>query len=79
MQSIEVVKKSAGRIYDFTAQTASATEQQSKVTDEINENLSSLSTMSKEVLDISRSISHSVQETLSNSDELANQVKRFTV
>lgn len=79
MESITLVKESAGRIYDFTAQTASATEEQSKVTDEINENLSSLSSMSKEVLEISRRISHSVQETVINSDELANQVKRFTV
>jgi methyl-accepting chemotaxis protein len=79
VESIVLVKQSAGRIYDFTAQTASATEEQSKVTDEINENLSSLFLMSKEVLEISRSISHSVQETLTNSDELADQVKRFTV
>lgn len=78
-ESIAVVKQSADRIYDFTTQTASATEEQSKVTDEINENLSNLSTMSKEVLEISKRISHSVNETLSNSDELAGQVKRFTV
>lgn len=79
MESIAVVKASAGRIYDFTAQTASATEEQSKVTDEINENLSSLASMSKDVMNISRRISHSVHETLTNSDELASQVKRFTV
>lgn len=79
MASIAIVKTSAGRIYDFTAQTASATEEQSKVTDEINENLSSLSTMSKEVMNISKRISHSVHETLANSNELAGQVKRFTV
>ncbi len=78
-ESIAVVQQSADRIYDFTTQTASATEEQSKVTDEINENLSSLSTMSKEVLEISKRISHSINETLSNSDELAGQVKRFTV
>lgn len=77
--SIDVVKASATRIYDFTAQTASATEQQSKVTDEINQNLSSLSDMSKEVLGISRRISESVNETLTNSDALAWQVKRFVV
>ena len=77
--SIDVVKASATRIYDFTAQTASATEQQSKVTDEINQNLSSLSDMSKEVLGISRRISESVNETLTNSDALAGQVKRFVV
>lgn len=77
--SIDVVKASATRIYDFTAQTASATEQQSKVTDEINQNLSSLSDMSKEVLGISRRISQSVNETLTNSDALAGQVKRFVV
>jgi methyl-accepting chemotaxis protein len=79
MESIAVVKTSAGRIYDFTAQTASATEEQSKVTDEINENLSNLASMSKDVMEISKRISHSVNQTLSNSDELAGQVKRFTV
>lgn len=79
MESIAVVKTSAGRIYDFTAQTASATEEQSKVTDEINENLSNLASMSKDVMEISKRISHSVHQTLSNSDELASQVKRFTV
>ena len=79
MDSIAIVKTSAGRIYDFTAQTASATEEQSKVTDEINENLSNLSAMSKEVMNISKRISHSVHETLTNSNELAGQVKRFTV
>ncbi|TDP01887.1 methyl-accepting chemotaxis protein [Marinomonas balearica] len=78
-QSILEVKKAAEQIYDITTQTASATEEQSKVTDEINENLSMLSTMSKEVLDISTKVSQSVQETLSNSDELAGQVKRFVV
>jgi len=79
MESITVVKASAGRIYDFTAQTASATEEQSKVTDEINENLSNLANMSKDVMEISKRISHSVHQTLSNSDDLASQVKRFTV
>ncbi|ADZ93027.1 methyl-accepting chemotaxis protein [Marinomonas mediterranea] len=78
-QSILEVKQAANRIYDFTTQTASATEQQSKVTDEINENLSMLSSMSKEVLGISQQVSESVQETLTNSDELAGQVKRFVV
>lgn len=78
-ESIAIVKQSADRIYDFTTQTASATEEQSKVTDEINENLSNLSIMSKDVFEISKRISHSVHETLSNSDELAGQVKRFTV
>jgi len=77
--SIDVIKTSATRIYDFTTQTASATEQQSKVTDEINQNLSNLADMSKEVLGISRRINDSVNETLTNSDALAKQVKRFTV
>ncbi|RBO80247.1 methyl-accepting chemotaxis protein [Marinomonas aquiplantarum] len=79
MEAINTVKQSADRIYDFTTQTASATEQQSKVTDEINENLSALSDMSKEVMEVSRRISHSVNETLANSNELSSRVKRFTV
>ncbi|AEF56158.1 methyl-accepting chemotaxis protein [Marinomonas posidonica] len=79
MEAINTVKQSADRIYDFTTQTASATEQQSKVTDEINENLSALSEMSKDVMEVSKRISHSVNETLANSNELSNRVKRFIV
>ncbi|WCN10937.1 methyl-accepting chemotaxis protein [Marinomonas mediterranea] len=78
-KSIESVKKSSLDIHDYMAQTASATEEQSKVTDEINENLAQLSETSKEVLDISRKINKSVQKTLSNSDNLSSQVRRFTV
>ena len=77
--SILNLKSSAQHIYDYTAQTASATEEQSKVTDEINENLSQLTEMTKEILGISQVINNSVRETLRDSSEVATQVKRFTV
>lgn len=77
--SILNLKSSAQHIYDYTAQTASATEEQSKVTDEINENLSQLTEMTKEILGISQIINNSVRETLRDSSEVATQVKRFTV
>ncbi|TDO98646.1 methyl-accepting chemotaxis protein [Marinomonas balearica] len=79
MQSIHEVKDAANRIYDYTAQTASATEQQSKVTDEINENLTLLTGISKDVLGVSKQVNSSVNETLLNSDKLNEQVKRFVV
>ncbi|TDP01886.1 methyl-accepting chemotaxis protein [Marinomonas balearica] len=78
-KSIDEVKKSTLEIHDFTAQTASTTEEQSQVTDEITESLTTLAHTSKEVLDISQKINKSVQETLTNSDTLSAQVKRFTV
>lgn len=78
-ESIAVVKQSADRIYDVSTQTASATEEQSKVTDEINANVSRLESMSKEVLAMSKRINLSANETLSNSNALTRQVKRFTV
>lgn len=77
--SILNLKSSAQHIYDYTAQTASATEEQSKVTDEINENLSQLTEMTKEILGISQVINNSVRETLRDSSEVATQVKRFVV
>ncbi|SBS40014.1 Methyl-accepting chemotaxis protein PctC [Marinomonas spartinae] len=77
--SILNLKRSAQSIYDYTAQTASATEQQSKVSDEVNDNLSQLAEMTKEILSISQAINKSVRETLRDSSEVTTQVKRFTV
>ncbi|BFM50477.1 methyl-accepting chemotaxis protein [Marinomonas sp. THO17] len=79
MKNIRSVTQVANQIYDFAAQTASATEQQNKVTYEINENLFALSNMSRQVMDVSKRISDSVTNTLNNSNDLSNLVKRFTL
>jgi len=50
------LKRSAQSIYDYTTQTASATEEQSKVSDEVNDNLSQLAEMTKEIVVISQAI-----------------------
>lgn len=73
------LKRSAQSIYDYTTQTASATEEQSKVSDEVNDNLSQLAEMTKEIVVISQAINQSVRETLRDSSEVTTQVKRFTV
>jgi methyl-accepting chemotaxis protein len=60
-------------------QTASATEQQSMVAQEITKNLSHLSEMSKQLNQIAQRIQQTVCETLTSSDDLAGRVKRFSV
>ncbi len=73
------VQQSAGLIEDHALQTASATEQQSVVAEEITKNLSHLSEMSKQLNQIAQRIQMTVSETLGSSDELAGRVKRFSV
>jgi methyl-accepting chemotaxis protein len=73
------VQQSAGLIEDHALQTASATEQQSVVAEEITKNLSHLSEMSKQLNQIAQRIQLTVSETLGSSDELAGRVKRFSV
>lgn len=73
------VQQSAGLIEDHALQTASATEQQSVVAEEITKNLSHLSEMSKQLNQIAQRIQQTVSETLGSSDELAGRVKRFSV
>lgn len=77
--ALERVQGASERIYDLSAQTASAVEEQSKVAETINENLSELAQMSGRIKEISSKVSQSVQQTLSNSNQLAGQVKRFSV
>lgn len=73
------VQQSAGLIEDHALQTASATEQQSMVAQEITQNLSHLSEMSKQLSQIAQRIQQTVCETLTSSDDLAGRVKRFSV
>jgi methyl-accepting chemotaxis protein len=73
------VQQSAGLIEDHALQTASATEQQSMVAQEITKNLSHLSEMSKQLNQIAQRIQQTVCETLTSSDDLAGRVKRFSV
>ncbi len=77
--AFQSVLQSAGLIEDHALQTASATEQQSVVAEEITRNLSNLSDMSKQLNQIAQCIQQTVRQTLSNSDELAGRVKRFSV
>jgi methyl-accepting chemotaxis protein len=76
---LDSVKSSSDQIQGLTIQTASATDQQSQVAEEINSNLSKLSNMSKQIKDISHLVNHSVQETLGNTESLVSQIKRFSV
>ncbi|PWI32343.1 methyl-accepting chemotaxis protein [Vibrio albus] len=76
---LDSVKSSSDQIQGLTIQTASATDQQSQVAEEINSNLSKLSDMSKQIKDISHLVNHSVQETLGNTESLVSQINRFSV
>jgi methyl-accepting chemotaxis protein len=73
------VQRTAGQIQDHAIQTASATEQQSVVANEITRNLSHLSDMSKQLNQIAQSVRYAVQDTLAGSNELASRVSRFSV
>lgn len=73
------IQQAASLIEDHATQTASATEQQSVVAEQITQNLSHLSDMSKQLNQIALRIQQTVQQTLGSSDELAGRVKRFSV
>lgn len=73
------VQRTAVQIQDHAIQTASATEQQSVVANEITSNLSHLSDMSKQLNQIAQSVRCAVQDTLAGSNELASRVSRFSV
>lgn len=73
------VQRTAVQIQDHAIQTASATEQQSVVANEITRNLSHLSDMSKQLNQIAQSVRCAVQDTLAGSNELASRVSRFSV
>lgn len=78
-EAFHSIQRAASLIEDHAIQTASATEQQSVVAEEITQNLSHLSNMSKQLNQIAQRIQHTVQHTLGSSDELAGRVKRFSV
>ncbi|MBY0418808.1 MAG: methyl-accepting chemotaxis protein [Pararheinheimera sp.] len=78
-EAFHSIQQAASLIEDHAIQTASATEQQSVVAEEITQNLSHLSDMSKQLNQIAQRIQLTVQQTLGSSDELAGRVKRFSV
>lgn len=77
--ALQQVQQVAAAIQDHSIQTASATEQQSQVAEQITENLSHLSELSKQLNAIAQRVQGAVESTLSTSSDLAGQVKRFSV
>ena len=78
-EAFHSIQQAASLIEDHATQTASATEQQSVVAEQITQNLSHLSDMSKQLNQIAQRIQLTVQQTLGSSGELAGRVKRFSV
>ena len=78
-EAFHSIQQAASLIEDHATQTASATEQQSVVAEQITQNLSHLSDMSKQLNQIAQRIQLTVQQTLGSSSELAGRVKRFSV
>lgn len=77
--ALQQVQQVAAAIQDHSIQTASATEQQSQVAEQITENLSHLSELSKQLNAIAQRVQGAVESTLSTSSDLAGQVQRFSV
>lgn len=78
-EAFHSIQQAASLIEDHATQTASATEQQSVVAEQITQNLSHLSDMSKQLNQIAQRIQLTVKQTLGSSSELAGRVKRFSV
>ncbi|QMV14912.1 methyl-accepting chemotaxis protein [Vibrio spartinae] len=76
---LDTVKSSSDQIQGLTLQTASATDEQSLVANEINTNLANLSEMSKQIRNMSNTVNQSVQDTVTDLESLATQIKRFSV
>ncbi|KUI98654.1 methyl-accepting chemotaxis protein [Vibrio sp. MEBiC08052] len=76
---LETVKSSSDQIQGLTLQTASATDEQSLVANEINTNLANLSEMSKQIRNMSNTVNQSVQDAVISIESLATQIKRFSV
>ncbi|MDW6004408.1 methyl-accepting chemotaxis protein [Vibrio mangrovi] len=76
---LDTVKSSSDQIQGLTLQTASATDEQSLVANEINTNLTNLSDMSKQIKDMSNMVNQSVLDAVTNIEVLATQIKRFSV
>ncbi len=76
---LDTVKSSSNQIQGLTLQTASATDEQSLVANEINSNLTNLSDMSKQIRNMSNTVNQSVQDAVMDLESLATQIKRFSV
>ncbi|SJN55499.1 Methyl-accepting chemotaxis protein PctB [Vibrio ruber DSM 16370] len=76
---LDSVKLSSDQIQGLTLQTASATDEQSQVANEINTNLANLSEMSKQIKTMSNTVNQSVQDAVKDIEALATQIKRFSV
>ncbi|CAM3544933.1 Methyl-accepting chemotaxis protein PctC [Vibrio aerogenes CECT 7868] len=73
------IKVSSDQIQNLTLQTASATDQQSQVAQEINTSLVQMSGMSKEAKTLSFQMKQSVDQALESAGSLVGQVNRFKV
>lgn len=76
-QSVETITSSIGHIENMTAQIASATEEQSVVSGEINQNVAAVSDAASETAEGSRSISDSAGELNALALELDTLAKNF--
>lgn len=77
--SLEDIESTSGHLFNLAAQTATATKEQTNVTENIVGNLSNISKMSNEMKDISSKIRHSASNTLQSANQLSTQVKGFSV
>lgn len=75
----ESIQHSTQQVSDIATQIATATEQQSNVSEEINGNLVSLSDKSRVSREVSKQIEEVAEEVSGASSELAKQVGRFKV
>ncbi|AJQ92769.1 methyl-accepting chemotaxis protein [Gynuella sunshinyii] len=67
------------KVRDMSAQTATATEEQSHVAEDINTNLVTLSDLTKETTQLSNTVNESVEVMQKYSQQLMQQVGRFKV
>ncbi|WP_428243601.1 methyl-accepting chemotaxis protein [Gynuella sp.] len=67
------------KVRDMSTQTATATEEQSHVAEDINTNLVTLSDLTKETTQLSNTVNESVEVTQKYSQQLMEQVGRFKV
>ncbi|MDW6093307.1 methyl-accepting chemotaxis protein [Vibrio rhizosphaerae] len=76
---LDTVKSSSDQIQGLSLQTASATDEQSLVANEINTNLANLSEMSKQIRNTSNTVNSAVKDAVRSIESLATQIKRFSV
>lgn len=78
-KSIKIIRDSVRSISDMNIRIASATEQQSVVTDTINENFSKITESAGDVLGISAQIVEASESLSTVSNELRNNINRFKI